>query len=185
MIKGLPAPTRGNRIYYDDTVKGFGCRITAAGARAFVLNYRTTSGRERRYTIGAFPDWRTTAAREAAKRLKLEIRVNGADPVGELQAARGEPTVADLCARYLEEHAIKKRPRSAQEDRDMIRTRVLPALGALKVRDVSFARRRRAAPQDYQGRYAAPRQPRRGAAVEDVFSFHQVAMATRQPMQRR
>ena len=139
VIKGLPAPAGGNRVYYDDTVKGFGCRITAAGARAFVLNYRTTSGRERRYTIGAFPDWRTTAAREAAKRLKLEIRANGADPVGGLQAARGEPTVADLCARYLEEHAVKKRPRSAQEDRDMIRTRVLPALGTLKVRDITFS----------------------------------------------
>ena len=56
-VKRLPPPARGNRITYDTAVKGFGCRVTAAGARAFILNYRTNAGRERRYTIGAFPDW--------------------------------------------------------------------------------------------------------------------------------
>ena len=33
IVKGLPAPASGNRVYYDDLVKGFGCRVTAAGAR--------------------------------------------------------------------------------------------------------------------------------------------------------
>jgi hypothetical protein len=38
---------------------GFGCRITAAGALSFILNYLTRAGRERRYTIGEFPSWKT------------------------------------------------------------------------------------------------------------------------------
>jgi len=46
VIRGLPTPDKGNRIAYDDIVKGFGCRVTAAGARSFVLNYLTKSGRE-------------------------------------------------------------------------------------------------------------------------------------------
>jgi hypothetical protein len=37
IVKGLPCPETGNRIYYDDLVSGFGCRVTAAGVRAFVL----------------------------------------------------------------------------------------------------------------------------------------------------
>jgi integrase len=139
LVKGLPAPDRGNRIFYDSDVKGFGCRVTAAGARAFILNYRTNAGRERRYTIGSFPDWRTTAAREEVKRLKLEIRVNAADPVGGLEAARGEPTVADMITRYVEEHLPKKRPGSQAEDRGIIKQWLTNGLHHTKVAAVTFA----------------------------------------------
>ena len=121
LVKRLPPPARSNRITYDTAVKGFGCRVTAAGARAFILNYRTNAGHERRYTIGAFPAWSTTAARKEAAHLKLEVRVNGADPVGGLQAARGEPTVADMVERYIEEHLPKKRPASQAEDLGLIK----------------------------------------------------------------
>ena len=48
LVKLLPAPVRGNKIAYDTEVRGFGCRVTAAGARSFVLGYRTKGGRERR-----------------------------------------------------------------------------------------------------------------------------------------
>ena len=43
VVKGLPAPTAGNKVYYDSEETGFGARVTAAGARSFVFNYRTTS----------------------------------------------------------------------------------------------------------------------------------------------
>src|SRR5882762_10014438 len=79
-------------------------RQTAAGARAFVLNYRRKSdGRERRWTIGSFPNWTTGAARDEAKRLKRLID-GGADPVGEHQGERSAPTVADLCERFEKEY---------------------------------------------------------------------------------
>jgi integrase len=133
----IEPPTSGNRIYYDSEVKGFGVRVTAAGARSFVLNYRTKAGRERRYTIGAFPDWKTSAAREEAKRLKQEID-RGGDPVGGLEAERGAPTVADLAARFLEEHAPKKRPSSQADYARVFRTMVLPDLAHKKVADVIF-----------------------------------------------
>src|SRR6516165_11298029 len=138
-VKKLAKPERGNRIYYDTEVTGFGCRVTAAGARSFVLNYRTASGRERRYTIGAFPDWTTTTARAEAKRLKLEIRANGHDPVGALEEGRGAPTIADLCNRYITEHLPKKRASSASEDRSLINQRILPELRHHPVSEVGFA----------------------------------------------
>src|ERR1700730_5000232 len=54
-IKSLPLPAKSNKVHYDGSVPGFGIRITAGGARAFILNYRVRgSGRERRYTIGSF-----------------------------------------------------------------------------------------------------------------------------------
>ena len=139
-IKRLPAPESGNRITYDADVKGFGIRVTAAGARAFILNYRNRVGRERRYTIGAFPDWTAPAARAEAKRLKLEIRVNGADPVGGLQAARSEPTVADMVERYIEEHLEKKRPKSQANDLSIINQWILSnGLRHSKVAELTFA----------------------------------------------
>ena len=116
MIKGLPAPERGNRIVYDDSVRGFGLRVTAAGVKSFVLTY-WSAGRQRRYTIGRYPDWPLATARAEAKRLKLELRANGSDPLARLEAERSAPTMADLCQRYLEEHASKKRPSSQGDAR--------------------------------------------------------------------
>ena len=75
IVKKLDAPLKGNRIVYDTEVKGFGARITAKGARSFILNYRNKHGNERRYTIGRFPDWGATAARNRAKELKRAIGV--------------------------------------------------------------------------------------------------------------
>jgi hypothetical protein len=53
-VKDLPIPATGNRITYDTEVIGLGARITAGGARSYVLNYRTRDGRERRLTIQPF-----------------------------------------------------------------------------------------------------------------------------------
>ncbi|HWW35779.1 MAG TPA: integrase arm-type DNA-binding domain-containing protein, partial [Xanthobacteraceae bacterium] len=138
-IRKLAAPDRGNRVTYDEMVKGFGLRVTANGARAFVLNYRhKADGRERRVTIGAFPDWSAAAAREEAKRLKREID-GGADPVGDQEADRAAPTVAELCARFLDEHVPRKRPSTQRDYRQQIRVDILPALGASKVHAVTHA----------------------------------------------
>ena len=51
-------PETGAATYWDSDPKvaGFGVRVYAAGAKSFFLNYRI-DGRERRYTIGAYPLW--------------------------------------------------------------------------------------------------------------------------------
>ena len=134
LVKSLPAPKSGNRITYDTEVKGFGFRVTAKDARAFVLNFRI-GGRERRYTIGSYPDWSVAAAREEAKRLKRQVN-QGYDPMGARHADRAAPNVADLSARYLEEHASRKAPRAQKDDRAMLEKIVLPVIGRLKVADV-------------------------------------------------
>ena len=87
IVKSLPVPADGNRIAYNSEVKGFGCRVTAAGSRAFILNYRTRAGRERRYTIGSFSEWKTAAARVEAAELKRRIDA-GDDPLGAIEDER-------------------------------------------------------------------------------------------------
>jgi integrase len=138
-VKGLPAPAKGNRVYYDDIVKGFGCRVTAASARSFVLNYRRKAdGIERRITIGSFPEWTVLAAREKAKQLKRDID-GGADPVGAHREARAAADVSNLCDRFLEENVPRKRPSTQREYKQHIAVDIRPALGRMKVATVSLA----------------------------------------------
>jgi integrase len=136
MIESLAPPVAGNRILYDTDVKGFGLRITAGGARSFVLNYRI-NGRERRHTIGSFPTWKVAIARKEAADLKRDID-RGRDPQAERKDARSAPTVAELADRYLTEHAdVKKKQSSAEEDRRNLRLHIKPRLGKLPVAGVT------------------------------------------------
>lgn len=137
IVKALPTPATGNKITYDGDVKGFGVRVTAAGARAFILNYRTRTGRERRYTIGSWPDWKTSVARDEASNLKKRIDV-GDDPMAEVEADRDAKTVADLCRRFEEEHLPKKRPATQRDYKALIDREILPALKHKKVTEVEF-----------------------------------------------
>lgn len=133
-VRGLPTPSTGNRLTYDTDVRGFGVRVTAAGARAFVVNYRFAS-RERRYTIGSFPDWCTTAARDEARALKRRID-RGEDPLAEREAARVGQTVNDLADRFETEHLSKRRASTQADYKSIMRLYVRPELGRQKVANV-------------------------------------------------
>jgi integrase len=137
MVQGLEAPATGNRITFDAVVAGFGCRVTAAGVKSFILNYRA-GGRQRRYTIGSFPDWSVVAARNEAAQLKREID-RGHDPMAEREHHRQAPTVSQLCERYLAEHVdIHNKPRTRAENRRMVEKIIKPRLGRLKADAVDY-----------------------------------------------
>jgi len=139
IIKRLPTPAKSNKVNYDGDVKGFGCRVTAAGARSFVLNYVTRGGRERRITIGNCADWTTTDARAEAKRLRHLVD-EGGDPLADIQAEREAPKVGDLIDRFEAEHVVRKRASTADDYRRMLRLHIRPHFGKhLKVADVTFA----------------------------------------------
>ena len=138
LVRALPVPGKGAAITYDADVPGFGARVTANGTTAFVLNYMS-AGRERRMTIGRFPTWSATAAREEARALRRKVDA-GIDPMVEREALdaavaaeRSAPTMADLFSRYEFEHLPRKSPRAAADDRSMWHKIVLPRLGAMKV----------------------------------------------------
>lgn len=136
VIRGLDAPAKGNRIIYDDKLSGFGVRVTSAGRKSFVLNYYF-KGRERRITIGAYPEWTAQAARKRAEEFRLQI-ANGVDPLEQRQAAFAAPTMRDLFARYDSEYLPRLAPRSAADIRSMFAKIILPRIGAKKVEDVTF-----------------------------------------------
>ena len=67
----------GDKTSRDSEIIGFGVRVIAPtkrreeGAEPFLVNYRV-DGREKRYTIGSFPEWSVAAARAEAKELRRE-----------------------------------------------------------------------------------------------------------------
>ncbi len=141
-IKTLPLPTRGNHIYFDSQVGGFGVRVTAGGARSFIFSYRTLAGRARRFTIGEFSvtgdGWTTAAARGEAERLRVMVR-GGGDPLASLQDLRDAPTVADLAQRFEEDHLPKRRAHTADGHKRAIRLHILPTLKHRVVADLTHS----------------------------------------------
>src|SRR5262249_47484278 len=84
IVRRLPTPKRGKAITVDADVVGFGARVTAKGARSYVLRYTTRAGRERTYTIGDASVWPTTDARDKPRELRREVE-EGGDPLGAIE----------------------------------------------------------------------------------------------------
>lgn len=139
VVKELPTPAAGNKVTYDSEVRGLGVRVTAAGARAYVFNYRVKgAGTERRITIGDASDWKLKAARDKARELRRRVD-DGEDPMGNLHAQRAAPTVNDLADRFEAEHLTKRREKTGKDYRAMLRLYVRPELGNRKVAEVKRA----------------------------------------------
>lgn len=130
-VKAIKPPSTGHQITYDSELKGFGLRTTKSGVKSFVLNYRI-SGRERRITIGRYPEWSATAARKRAQELRRQIDI-GQDPMEARHTERSAPTMNDLCDLYCERHLPKKAPSSQRNDLSLIKHAIRPRLGKSKI----------------------------------------------------
>ncbi|MEX4007685.1 tyrosine-type recombinase/integrase [Neoaquamicrobium sediminum] len=140
-INALEPPEKGNFIRYDrghdKSVTGLGIRVTAGGSKAFILNYRI-GRRERRLTIGDWPDWSITAARDYAAELKRDKIDRGIDPLGEREAQRDAKTISDLCDRFLSDYVAHEcRPSTATDYAALIRLYIRPELKRVPVADLT------------------------------------------------
>ncbi len=133
-------------FYWDSEIKGFGLKVTTAGRKAYVCQYRVGGGRRgatRRYTIGIHGSpWTVDQARVEAKRI-LGLASNGKDPASDKQEQRAAPTVAELCDLYLVEGCATKKASTLATDRGRIERHIKPLLGSLKVHNVTRAHVRR------------------------------------------
>ncbi|MFD1798212.1 site-specific integrase [Paracoccus aurantiacus] len=109
---------------FDTDVLGLSICIYTSGSRSFMFDYRT-AGRQRRFTIGRWPEWSVTAARDRAKVLRREVD-SGIDPMAEREDAREAPRFPDLVERYLREHAAHLAPRNAADQESMLRKLIEP-----------------------------------------------------------
>src|SRR3954447_25381594 len=91
-IRALAAPAEGRLVLRDPACRGLELRIAApssrnpAGARTWSLEVKV-AGRQRRFTIGSYPEIGLGEARKRAGRLRAEA-VEGRDLVEEKREAR-------------------------------------------------------------------------------------------------
>ncbi len=67
--------------YYDDSMKGFGVRVTSGGSRAFFIE-KLVNRKLRRITIGRYPELTVEQARRQAQKLLGQIAI-GIDSLAE------------------------------------------------------------------------------------------------------
>jgi len=145
-VRRLPVPDTGNRITYfagatiqgAKAPRGFGVRVTAAGARAFVLNYRLR-GREHRFTIGAWPDWSALKAVREARNLRQRVD-RGENPIEDRAPSPATATVASILdefiTRYVRNQKQPLRERTAAEYESAFKRLVKPRIGRLGIYEV-------------------------------------------------
>ena len=130
-------PGAADRFWWDTELAGFGLKVTPAGGRVYVVQYRA-GGRLRRYTIGRHGSpWTAEAARREALRL-LGVIARGEDPAQHKAAAKAEPSFAEFAARYMAEHAeLHKKPSTVRDNRSLLKCHLLPAFGRLRLSAVT------------------------------------------------
>lgn len=146
-MKALEAPEKGNRIVWDSQgsdpvterrgkrdngpVSGFGVRITAKGAKAYILEYRfhdEADANERRsskyrFTIGSASNWTLTAAREEARAWLQKIDRGETHPLAERRgkqqavvAAREAETFEQAVTDYIKRYQIGEKQNATAEE---------------------------------------------------------------------
>ena len=117
---------KSQHLIWDDKVKGFFLRVTANRSTFGVQIYN--KGKDRRVTIGPWPEWTTAEAREKARRLKHS----------DIPLKRNY-TVADAWRRYEKHHLPELSASTADDRRRYFEQRILPAIGNSRLDDVTVA----------------------------------------------
>lgn len=120
----------------DTLVPGFLCKITPAGRKVFMLQYRTNAGERRKPALGLFGELTVEQARSLAQEWLAQVR-RGGDPAADKAEARQAPTVEELCKKFMEDYSKKRnKPSTRVGYQGVIDRCIIPLLGRKKVRDV-------------------------------------------------
>lgn len=138
LVDSIEADPARDILVWDTDLAGFGLRVSRGGVRSYVFQYKIR-GKARRMTLGEHGrDLTLEAARKLAVARRLAVQTGG-DPAAEAAAAATVPTVRDLAARYLAEHASKKSASTRRGAEMIFRLYLLPALGSRKVTEVTWS----------------------------------------------
>lgn len=135
-------PAAQDVFAWDEALPGFGVRLKPTGVAAYVIQYRNADHVSKRYTLGKTTELRLEAARQRAARLLAQVKDEraAADPAADRKERRHAATVADLCERFLTDHAEQhSKPSYLKQQRRMIETKIKPELGSLPIRALSRA----------------------------------------------
>jgi hypothetical protein len=140
------APRERDLFIWDTETKGFGLKITPAGSRVYLFQYRMPEYKNPiRRTIGKHGDpWTADKARAEAEKLRGDVK-RGIDPKAQgeeaLKKSKANITVAELCDDYVGAVPFiilprKGRPKKASSlaiDKSNIERHIKPLLGRKRI----------------------------------------------------
>ena len=124
---------------WDDELAGFGLKVTPAGRKVYLVQYRIggRGGKTRRITIGPHGKLTAEQARKFAKEQLGKVAA-GIDPAQERDDARKQISLGDAIEKFLTEHVDQKlKPRTAEGYRSELYLHVPPKLLAKKIGEIS------------------------------------------------
>ena len=121
-LRALQPPETGQKDHFDDSLPGFGIRISQGGARSFFVFSGSKHQRERT-TIGRYPLVSLAQAREIAKALLAERTLNQHRP----------PSIKfeEAYQQFKKMHCARKRPRTSKASRRNARSSPITGLRLL------------------------------------------------------
>src|SRR5258708_7515772 len=133
----------GREAYlWDDTLTGFGVRVSPSGHKTYIIRYRLPGrGRranQRRVALGDHGTLTPDEARALAKR-ELGRVAQGFDPAADRARTRALPLVRELGEAYIEHVKARRKAGTAKEYERLWKKHVLPALGGRQVSAVTSA----------------------------------------------
>ena len=135
-------PLDARYVAWDTELAGFGIRVSPTGRKSYVFRYRANggrSGRSREPVIGVHGTITPDQAREIAREWAAQVAAGG-DPAADRESKRNAPTVSDLLDRYFSDHSERNnKPSTVKNARNLVDGFIRPALGRLKVREVTRA----------------------------------------------
>lgn len=127
---------REELVYWDDSLRGYGLKVTPKGRKVLIALYRANGARPRKYTIGPYGQVTPQQARSTAQKV-FAAKLDGRDPAAEDQTAcRGEivDRLDATVERFLAERTSKLR--SAPRLTSIFRREVLPVGRARNIHDI-------------------------------------------------
>ena len=125
-------------VYWDRELTGFGVRVYPTGSKVYIAQARGPEG-PKRVAVGRHGVINADEARKRAAHIIARVKA-GEEAVPEPLSPKAGPTVAELCARYMEEYvSVRCKPGTAALYRSVIKRHVLPALGKVPLAALSRA----------------------------------------------
>jgi len=97
-------PKSRDYFIHDPKTKGLSVKVTPKGKKVFILRYRSRTGRQRKLTLGTYPEISVPHVRRLAQERWSEI-FRDIDPAETRFSFRSGPTVQDLVSVFLLEQA--------------------------------------------------------------------------------
>lgn len=123
---------------WDDELPGFGLRIMPSGRKGYTVQFRA-GRRSRRMSLGPSTVLSCEQARNRAMAI-IAAAKSGDDPAAKRDAERQAVTVKELAKRFDEEHiALRVKATTGKGYRRLLEKTILPAIGNLRITDVTRA----------------------------------------------